>query len=1418
MRSLTKHSLYFLETLDLLLTCLATVIPTGKSPIVEWFQALNDTDCFSDPKSNLNPAILDPAYGLICLITLAFFDLSQDFSLKNTLKNSYIHNPQVLLSIDSIIQSKVWETLSTASPIFLGWSSVIHRISIRLSEHPNEAFDTFLATLTASSKLPTNASERIAAAEKLSEYAQNLASTAMEYRALDLVPEIFRVLPQRLDYANIAATFVQACLPYFNMTDSVAEIISSVISPFPELIDAFFSDPFADRALLLSKAKVPLATKPFVLLCKCLGVDAYDFVSTMTGYMVELPREFQDYEFISNSSTIVRLLSDFLGTNDDSVVIPAGTRGNLILDGAKTFVLWSMNYNGWTYFARLLEQIEISKNWEKMNLDILDLISTVLNALDDAKSNKLLNSLSAGVSAGDFIELSLKIFDSALLSQNVSLCISCTKFLSVLLRTNPDRVWPYLGRSRLLERSGKPSLLTSILGAVEIVNNNFDFTLSIISFVESLVIEGIAESLEKDINVDMKKQILCQFTKHLVDVYESFAYWRYSRPGQKVEIASGITQIFSTILRTCFRVEDEKPLDQKIVCVLAPSAQLLINAFLSSNKVVMRTLEPILGNIESISSSQNSLDSVDTLMSGLEMTYAEVSMRFASSLVRIRSILKLPCSLLESKLYAASPDLVQIFVRYFNLHATIMELLESLVVVHWPEEQPSLLAHLGTEYSKIFISNLKKSMKNDLEREHSIVSIASFFAAIVESQQEGLCTLLITGRDTRSTSASTDMVDSSLLTVFENQAADHWKEFDNIILDPILNAIGLAHNTWTLGSSTHREALTKSLLQIIIDDFDAKPLDKNIDQEEYLRRAALNLVASRAVNILAIQLFKQPDNWNREVLEFLDSSDNLESYSKTFLLVCGFRASLHGNLHRNFDKKWSGSKLAKYAKSELLLPRIYSASYLYDLGLLDSILGRDPVWVGYRREIVEANVNLSYIDSQLCMIRAWTSFLTSLTLHAIKTKNHKTLNSLRLVASIAISSNLHEVLQYPAFEMTVKIRLETAFFILFNISKISPSINIYKESDLEQSFKLLTDPSLDFLNAISGLDNAKEKFYEPLLKIISLLLGKFSEVGKSNNNSELENLNVSLFAIMTDENKNGKVQIKSTLYQIISRIVDIVAIKGMKAIISLINDSRSTSATEDIVQITSILSKCLELPGMVVGHSTFVAMMSDSGCERSVLSLYSYAMDANVNGDPIYGELSLYYIQEWLTVEAMADHFVINGLFGVLNQSPVSKEIQKGGISPATAPRLHNIWTKGILNIVLLLLRQLGSRIVPEMLLFINYFRRQIEFVTRSWVDPNLITVSIINESSQILIMLEIITKICEADQSSHIPQFISNQDLIDALDYLLNHGRYLASKVAATNIEEQKLSMEKTSDGYNALVSKVIMELSDLRQSLDYE
>jgi hypothetical protein len=92
-----------------------------------------------------------------------------------------------------------------------------------------------------------------------------------------------------------------------------------------------------------------------------------------------------------------------------------------------------------------------------------------------------------------------------------------------------------------------------------------------------------------------------------------------------------------------------------------------------------------------------------------------------------------------------------------------------------------------------------------------------------------------------------------------------------------------------------------------------------------------------------------------------------------------------------------------------------------------------------------------------------------------------------------------------------------------------------------------------------------------------------------------------------------------------------------------------------------------------------------------------------------------------------------------------------------------------------------------------------------------------VTESSQLALLLDIVTELCERDQVRQIPQFPDKAEVAEAIDYLLSHHKYLASRVMLTSQEEQKLvSGEVALKDYKKIVIESITnELTELRDFL---
>ena len=679
-----------------------------------------------------------------------------------------------------------------------------------------------------------------------------------------------------------------------------------------------------------------------------------------------------------------------------------------------------------------------------------------------------------------------------------------------------------------------------------------------------------------------------------------------------------------------------------------------------------------------------------------------------------------------------------------------------------------------------------------MEADSTIVAICEMFDSIMKSKQEGLSILLLSGKETKN-SLSKDKSDSksSLLSVLEKMIVMHSQELPSRLTSKLLRSVSLSHSYWTMNKRHH--AADSKLIDCVVDLLERSYIkftevngDEKVTQVEFIELSEAYDMVANAFQVLSIELYKRSSDGSSKILESL--KPKLVDYSREFLVLRGFRPSLHGNLHRNFQKKWPKGSLDKFKTSDFLSEPGYGESYLYDLELLDLVYGNESVWEGYRKEVIEANVNWSFVDSQKLLINAWGSFLTSYMLAGDrKLKNDKpTMQSMRTISYLAIDNNIKDGVSYPYLLEIFSSRLNLVFFLMYHLSDAKMLVTDGSVSQFEKIFNLLP----------TG-DSNDPRLYQQLLKIINLCLNDF--VGdKSKSNFQL--------------------------IQLVQGILDLVVIKGMRhAAISARNSDFST--IEEMIQITMILRKCLRVKGVSTTFGNLVTLMMEHETDRAVMSLFSYSLElGDIDDEPSpFGELSLLYLLEWLSVDIMADHFVLNGLIQVLIESPASKIIQREEIGPLSNPRLHSMWTNGILTILLVILQQLGTRIIPEVLAFLQYFQNQIYFALNSWIaerspsSRSIITLSTVTESSQLALLLDIVTELCERDQVRQIPQFPDKAEVAEAIDYLLSHHKYLASRVMFTSQEEQKLvSGEVALEDYKKIVIESITnELTELRDFL---
>lgn len=382
------------------------------------------------------------------------------------------------------------------------------------------------------------------------------------------------------------------------------------------------------------------------------------------------------------------------------------------------------------------------------------------------------------------------------------------------------------------------------------------------------------------------------------------------------------------------------------------------------------------------------------------------------------------------------------------------------------------------------------------------------------------------------------------------------------------------------------------------------------------------------------------------------------------------------------------------------------------------------------------------------------------------------------VVEKCLQANIEAGLPSPIFATIVCERTEFAFVILRQLQQVMKGENGRFDRILELAWKAIHTSSSEFRHA---LVTANASYYRSLLRIIYLVL--HSDASKSNQPIE-------------------------AAYMVLDILILVVA-RGFEDLATAAHSFPKMANPEDIALVTAILQAALKLKGIEVIHEGLSTHIADNGTIRVATTLYSWAERLSENGDPVYGELSALFILELSSVPLIAEQLAIEGVLELLLNGSLSARIRRG-VLPTTEPRLHAIWSRGLLPIALNLLAHIGPRISREVVAFLRYFTPQLKTTILAWQKRTVVTLSTINEATTVLTIMAILTRMGVNTVAEGLG--LDKVALSAEVEYLLDHQNYLKVLVAPTNLEEEELLKDSGNGRENMLVERVVTSLGTLQ------
>jgi nuclear pore complex protein Nup188 len=1174
-------------------------------------------------------------------------------------------------------------------------------------------------------------------------------------------------------------------------------------------------------------------------------------------------------------------------TSDETMIIPAETIGNVADDTAPPFVaVWWYEHSAFDYLVRLLSTYVVgSRNVEHSSrqpisletaTEIMGFFADLLHSSlrgeggdssESASSAELLIELGVSFDRNqDTVSIVLSIFEQELLQlcqnpgseERLQLLVNCLRFIEALIKIVPNRVWPWLVRSRLLETDGNASGMANVLIGTELVIGRYEFLLACISVFNSLIEDAIGQSVARKTSSraltrfrtavttnsgtsnKIMSSTLLTFGRTLASMFEGTLSWKYARTADRLEITTRICTSFTTILEYAYGIDDVPTLSAKLTGLVGPLAEYITDHFLAVSQSNMRT-NPIVATLLSGADVEKNSFLAATAVLWKRQTHA--SLAFSNTLVRVAALLNKPWTHIEQQLFKATPLLARLYATHDTYKGLVLVLLQSLVrgalrVVENTDigeqrkpdtkgltEPPSLLGHLGPRTAKDFLSVLSL-LDEPLQFVEIQTQIWGLLSAVVTSKQQWFALYLLTGTTPRESlkSRTTPGAGSSRNKALLSRALDSIAKLDltNPDIDwalftAMLEFVSSAQNhwSWALGDLRQRKEFIQKLLAFL------KWLPTQPRNPETLAgvetQSHLNKFAACTCEILAMHLHSSRQAG--DVTPLKDVISSLAYLADKALQQPSYKTSLHLRLEQNFEKQFPGVSLAQL-KRTTLYPVHLGPSFFYNIDLANQLLGFDKTWSGRARgegfsaDVERANLNLGLVESEMNLLRGWK--VLAVELSNVMDKDQNLAGILIKAVKDCMDANADTSLPEELFGHLRTVRLDLAFIILQRIlnSKVKGA---NARPLLGPIWKAIRASTEDFDTIFSS---DKVHHYRSLLRVLYLNL-QFHVLDDTNTDAS-SSFRSSFRGTLPAKSKDLVEPISSQLLEVLS---DTVA-KGFRSMATQLHSDPSSVLPSDFALLTAILQTTLAIPEMKVWHAQAALLFSNSNTIRYATSLFSWSdrlaiPNSGIN-DPVYGELSILFILSLSTMQSLAESMAVEGILSQLNTANLMNYYRRpGGMSPFDSPpRLFSIWTRGILPLCLNLLRAVGPAIAGEISAFLNQFPEQLTRASNTLNSrtTNLkITLSIASEMHSLALISSILEAIRAQGprlgvQSSDIPLLDWDKDNVkeDIEGWMARKGALREKIVPTDEVEAQQFAKKLIQDGAaeNVLEERVVREL----------
>lgn len=987
-------------------------------------------------------------------------------------------------------------------------------------------------------------------------------------------------------------------------------------------------------------------------------------------------------------------------------------------------------------------------------------------------------------------------------------------------------------RSELLSSEARAGKLAKLTGSLDLGSERLNFLTSALLFFSNVVDTALASGIQRQAGnkapsrqqnmnpwLGTSDKVLSKVSLAManaaVDVFENTSTWRFDAEICRVSLLRGVVPLLDKIIHHSYSLGKSSDSDNLTAC-LKPAAAYIVDCFLSPSSGTLRFQPLLYSFISALLNPESTLYPSKLNLIRFELVSV---LTFATSLLRAANYLERPSTMLEGYLFKSSTLLARLSAVSDVFRTPVLFLLQALVsnAGKSSTEPPSLLGYLGPQISKSFIT-LLSGLGEPYALQEDVETIWRFFSTILRNRQQWMSNCLLTGQTPREAMAKdnkkTDISDDSVFATAQLKLKNI-SSLENTEALAILDFVASAQNYWpwtvfTLQKDTSYMEGLRSYVRAL------KPSNV-VAKSDSIRACQEARIAAYIAETFAMQLYHSRHLGSAEGLA-KNLINDLDYYLRDGVEVAGYNKSLHNNFAKNFGNKYFGCSVDNFKRTSLE-PGKLGSDYYYDLEQAGTMLLFDPGWLGrkangFKNEMELANTNLSLVDAQIALFHSWEFLLVELStcLPDSQTVGKQMLQ----VAQQCLNANQNVPGPESIFLQLVQDRAILALVLVQRLAKSKLPVQ-----DVNQILGTLvgTMSGVDEPFAISSI-----AYYRVLLKALYVTLRAYQVVGDQNGTEDgASDVPVDLGGSTV------------TVTQTVLSLLDSVVGRGFRALVSLIHDGEADVYPEDLGLLTAILQAALALPTIEQSQTQVLNIMAAHDVVNAATSLFSWADQLAIQGDPVYGELAILFLLELSALPQVGEQLACDGILSNILSAKITKVMLKSNISPSSdapiAQRCYGIWVKGLLPLMLNLLTSLGAAVAPEIIYVLNQFSHLLDASIDRFEAPGAnrtsnktanqyVTLLGMSEIHSLSLIMRVLAALRAANNRDLGVVEWDVSGLLENVEYWLSSRRLLKERLLPMGQRELEWRSTKASAGAseNLLEVKVVAQLEVIRDILSDE